>query len=101
MQLERNLERLRSAEIRSDIKTLNALTPLFQTIVETILLLEKTKHSAESKAGISTLKVLYSDLLGIALDANSIGFKDESTLHDLNKRVHIISILADMTATHP
>lgn len=36
MQLERNLERLRSAEVRTDIKTLNALTPLFQTIGETI-----------------------------------------------------------------
>lgn len=101
MQLERNLERLRSAEVRSDIKTLNALTPLFQTIVETILLLEKTKHSAESRVGISTLKVLFSDLLGLTLEANSNGFKDKNAVKNIDKKIHIIAVLAKLTAEHP
>ena len=101
MKLERNLERLRSAGVKPDISTLNALTPLFQTISETILLLEETKRSAESHVGISTLKVLFSDLLGLALDANATGFKDKEAVKDIDKKIHIIAVLADLTEKHP
>lgn len=100
MKLERNLERLRSAGVRSDINTLNALTPLLQTISETILLLEETRHSAESHVGISTLKVLFSDLVGLTIDANSKGFKNEHMMQEIDKKIHIIAILASLTANH-
>ena len=100
MQLERNLERLRSAEVRSDIKTLNALTPLFQTIGETILLLEESRHSAEGQIGVSTLKVLFSDLVGLTIEANSKGFKNEHMMQEIDKKIHIIAILASLTANH-
>lgn len=101
MKLQRNLERLRSAGVKPDISTINALTPLFQTISETILLLEETKRSAEGKVGISTLKVLFSDLLGLTLEANSHGFKDKNAVKDIDKKIHIIAVLADLTDKHP
>ena len=100
MKLERNLERLRSAGVKPDISTINALTPLLQTISETILLLEETKRSAEGKVGISTLKVLFSDLVGLTIDANSKGFKNEHMMQEIDKRIHIIAILASLTANH-
>lgn len=100
MKLERNLERLRSAGVKPDISTINALTPLLQTISETILLLEETKWSAEGKVGISTLKVLFSDLVELTIEANSKGFKNEHMMQEIDKRIHIIAILASLTANH-
>lgn len=100
MKLERNLERLRSAGVKPDISTINALTPLLQTISETILLLEETKRSAEGKVGISTLKVLFSDLVELTIEANSKGFKNEHMMQEIDKRIHIIAILASLTANH-
>lgn len=100
MKLQRNLERLRSAGVKPDISTINALTPLFQTISETILLLEETKRSAEGKVGISTLKVLFSDLVELTIDANSKGFKNEHMMQEIDKKIHIIAILASLTANH-
>ena len=100
MKLQRNLERLRSAGVKPDIATINALTPLFQTISETILLLEETKRSAEGKVGISTLKVLFSDLMELTIEANSKGFKNEHMMQEIDKKIHIIAILASLTANH-
>ena len=100
MKLERNLERLRSAGVKPDISTINALTPLLQTISETILLLEETKRSAEGKVGISTLKDLFSDLVELTIEANSKGFKNEHMMQEIDKRIHIIAILASLTANH-
>ena len=100
MKLERNLERLRSAGVKPEISTINALTPLLQTISETILLLEETKRSAEGKVGISTLKVLFSDLVELTIEANSKGFKNEHMMQEIDKRIHIIAILASLTANH-
>lgn len=88
-----NLKRLSVLKDR-DLTTLNALTPYFQIISESLLVFEnKAVETEQDRVTLSVAKLLFSDLLSTAISANGVGFKNVELQRNIFKNIRLISSL--------
>ena len=95
--LKSKIAKIERCGIPDELHTLNSLTVIFQTITESIIMLNTIlKDRDDLTEQMSVIKLLFDDLLTQSIEANAIGFTDNFQVKNIKHRVHSITRILQM-----